>query len=795
MFNFFQERRFTKRFYLLTAVFFVLLLAFWFSLPKQLFKSPTSFVVLDRDGKLLSASTASDGQWRFPSSDTIPEKFKKAIVAFEDKRFYFHPGVDPLALARALRVNLQSGRIKSGGSTLSMQVIRLSRKQNRNLWQKLIESILAIRLELGYSKKEILNLYASNAPFGGNVVGLEAASWRYYGRPAADLSWGEMAALAVLPNNPSSVNPSKNQEELRRKRDFLIDKLLAKKILDQQSAALAKLEPLPGVPKPLPQEAPHLLARFRKEFKPISGQNTLLNSTLKANLQIQINAVLDRYHPFNLSNSIRNAAVLVMEVETGEVLAYVGNIYRPENGNLQSHVDVINAPRSPGSLLKPILYASLLSDGAILPHTLIADIPTAISGYTPQNFDLNFDGAVAASAVISRSLNVPSVRMLQTYRTEKIYNLLGRMGTKTLKKPASHYGLSLILGGGESSLWELSGMYASMARTLNNQYDYNGKYNPEEYQAPTYRPKTLKKPIKSQLVSDAPLDAGAIWHTFNAMQEVMRPGEEALWRNFSSSQRIAWKTGTSFGFRDAWAIGLSPKYVVGVWVGNADGEGRPGLTGIQAAAPILFDIFRLLPQGKWFEAPFDKMLEMEVCNQSGHRVSALCNQIDTLWVPKAGLQSKVCNYHQQINVDASGKWRVNDACYPVAAMQQVSFFVLPPAMEWFYKKRNPAYANLPTFLPNCKPEEENQRMLELIYPRDLAKIYIPLELNGERGKVVFEAAHRQSNATIFWHLNDKYLTSTDGIHQIALQAPAGKHTITLLDNQGTKLVHRFEVIY
>jgi len=249
----------------ITLVIVALLLAwFYFSLSSTLFNYPTSFVIEDKNGNLLNASIAADGQWRFPYNEDVPDKFSKCITTFEDKRFYYHPGVDILALARAFKTNIANKEIVQGGSTITMQVIRLSRhKQKRNLWQKIIESIQAVRLECSYSKKKIMSLYASNAPFGSNVVGLDAASWRYFGRSADKLSWGEMASLAVLPNAPALVHPGKNREVLLRKRNELLDKLFANNTIDKTTSNLAKLEPLPGKPLALPQLAPHLLQRFK----------------------------------------------------------------------------------------------------------------------------------------------------------------------------------------------------------------------------------------------------------------------------------------------------------------------------------------------------------------------------------------------------------------------------------------------------------------------------------------------------------------------------------------------------
>ncbi|MEP7143055.1 MAG: transglycosylase domain-containing protein, partial [Ferruginibacter sp.] len=377
-------------------VLIALLSWFWLSLPNQLFNTPTSYVIEDKDGNLLNASIAEDGQWRFPYNKKVPQKFIDCITTFEDKRFFYHPGVDPIAIARAIIKNIKNKGVVQGGSTINMQVMRLSKGDNRRtIWNKLKESILAIRLQCGYSKKEVLALYAANAPFGSNVVGLDAAAWRYFGRNPAKLSWGEMAALAVLPNAPALVHPGKNRAVLLKKRNALLDQLMAAGKIDAGTCALAKLETLPGAPLPLPQNAPHLLQRFKMYNKLVKGP-TIIITTLDGNLQKNVAAIVQQHQSVLKGNGINNACALVLDVETGNTLAYVGNIYAPANREMESDVDVIAAPRSPGSALKPILYAAMLSDGLILPNSIIPDIPTQIGNYSPKNFDLGYDGAVPA---------------------------------------------------------------------------------------------------------------------------------------------------------------------------------------------------------------------------------------------------------------------------------------------------------------------------------------------------------------------------------------------------------------
>ena len=429
---------------LLTSLL-VSLITFWYCLPKELFDNNCSTVLYSSEGTLLNARTSEDGQWRFPHNPEVPEKFEKAILTFEDRFFNYHIGINPVSMLRSLKKNIQSGKVVSGGSTISMQVIRLHRQgKARTIREKIIEIVLALRLELRYSKSEILAYYASNAPFGGNVIGIDAACWRYFDQPPENLSWGQAATLAVLPNSPGMVHPGRNREVLLAKRNHLLSRLNKAGYLDSLELQLAMAEPLPGAPYPLPQHAPHLFERVRAMG--YDGQN--IYSTLKEGLQLSVNQIAREHHLKQRQNNVNNIAILVAETLSGEVIAYTGNIYEPASPQHGMHVDLITARRSPGSLLKPFLYASLLTDGLLLPQTLVPDIPTNFKGFSPENFNRTYDGAVPASRALSRSLNVPSVKMLQTYSSEKFLDQLKAIGFSTFNMPASHYGLSIILGVG-----------------------------------------------------------------------------------------------------------------------------------------------------------------------------------------------------------------------------------------------------------------------------------------------------------------------------------------------------------
>ncbi len=774
-----------KRYLTLIGAGIVLFIVWWYSLPRPLFSDPASTVIESREGVLLGAHIADDGQWRFPDADAVPEKYKTCLLAFEDQYFYWHPGVNPLSVIRALVQNIRSGAVVSGGSTITMQLIRLSRKgKPRTFKQKLLEISLAIRAELSWSKEELLALYASHAPFGSNVVGLDAAAWRYYGRRADELSWAESATLAVLPNAPSLIYPGKRNEVLRKKRNRLLDRLEEEGKIDAATNELAQLEPLPERVFAIPREAPHLLGRVMRE-RP--GERVI--TTLSSELQSHVNELV-RQHLVRLkANEIHNAAVMVMKVEKGEVLAYIGNSPDFAGGLHGEAVDIISSPRSSGSILKPFLYAAMQDDGLILPNTLVPDIPTQIGGFSPQNFNLQYAGAVPAAMALSRSLNIPAVRMLRDFSYERFYSLMKRLGFSTLDYPASHYGLSIILGGAEVSLWDLAGAYASMGRLLIRYEEEDGVSWEDDFRHPVYEHKEF--PIK--VPARPPLSAGAVWLTFDALLKVNRPDEESGWESFSSSRQVAWKTGTSFGFRDAWAVGLNRDFLVAVWCGNADGEGRPNITGTTAAAPVMFDVFSLLPAGKWFIRPDDEMKAIPVCRESGYRAGVYCGEADTVMVMQKGLNTEVCPYHRLVHLDRTGKWQVSSACVPVTEMLHQPWFVLPPVMEWYYKRQNPFYRPLPPFRPDCS-EVSALNVMEMIYPRENNQVFVPVQLDGTPGQVILEAAHSSPDAVIFWHLDEQYLGQTSGTHQMLIHPLPGSHRITLIDNQGNQLVKPIVVV-
>ena len=770
----------------ISGMILISFLMFYLCLPDPLFDSPYSTVLEDRNGTLIGARIADDEQWRFPISKKVPEKFKVAIIEFEDRNFESHFGVDPFAIARALKQNYNAGEVVSGASTLSMQVIRLAKgNPSRTIGEKIKEMVQATRLEFAYTKDEILSLYAAHAPFGGNVVGLETASWRYFGRSAHQLSWAEIAVIAVLPNSPALIHPGRNRDDLLAKRNRLLKRLFESERMDSMTYKLSLLEPLPVKPIALPNEAPHMISKFlTSDYK---GER--IRSSIDLELQKKVNQVVDRNHEKLKANGIQNASVIVLDVREQEVFAYVGNTKRDSKKHGQD-VDVITSPRSSGSILKPLLYILKMNEGEIMPNSLVPDVPSKFSDYSPQNYNRGYDGAVSASEALSRSLNVPAVYMLQEFGVGKFHYFLNELGLSTINKPPEHYGLSLILGGAEITLKDIASVYGALAYQLNN-YDPRDD-NKVRYKSIDFSELEIINAKENDSGKKIAISEGAIWSGFQAMIEVNRPNGEASWRRFQNARKVAWKTGTSYGYRDGWAVGITPEYVVGVWVGNADGEGRPELTGLKAAGPILFDVFDVLPQTTWFKEPVYEMEEILVCEESGHRAGIYCPNPTIDRVPKSTLATKACPYHQRVHVNKLGTLRKNSSCSELTNLEAKNWFVLPPVQEWYYKKSHAEYQILPPLAENCG--EENQITMKLIYPFNSSLIYVPKEIDGSKGKTVFEIAHRNQDTKIFWHLNGDYIGETETFHQFALSPNPGSHTLVLVDESGQRLEHKFQVV-
>lgn len=767
--------------YILCITAGYILLLWVFCLPRDLFEDVNySTVVEDCNGKLLGARIADDGQWRFPvraaevdSNDgELPEKFVTALLEFEDRRFYKHDGVSLRSLARAVQQNIRSGRVVSGGSTITMQVIRLSRRGERTLWTKAVECFMATRLEMRYSKDEILRMYASHAPFGGNVVGIDAALWRYLGSDECEMSWAEAATLAVLQNSPSSITPWKNRASLLEKRNRLLTRLCRSGHITEDECEIALEEPLLDHPYPMPQFATHLVEWHNK-----ADHGQKITTAVDLELQKQVEDVTLRWsQEFRLSGAHDLAAVII-DVKSGEVVAYCGNADMDYERS-GKWVDIARAPRSSGSILKPLLYYAALADGRILPQTLLSDVPTDFGGFAPKNFSGAFYGAVPADEAIAQSLNVPCVDMLRQYGVLRFVELLRKCGLSTLKDSPSKYGLSLILGGAEVTLLEVTKAYANMAVCYQSHSCVSLTDSAAECMdgCPESSPSVFT-------------DMVALYYTFEAMRKVNRP-DQLDWRRVSSVQNVAWKTGTSYGSRDAWAIGLTPDYAVGVWVGNADGSGTPNLTGARTAGPVMFDLIGLLPFSDWFEKP-EACNSVSVCRHSGYRAGRYCTGTEECLVPSAGTTSRICPYCHPVHLSADGQYQVADRSEPTITR---NMFSLPPTVEYYYRQEHPEYTPLPPMKVSLNQLGKKASPMKFLYPNEGSVIKIPRQIDGTKGQLSCTIAHPDVTSEVFWHSGNSFIGVTQDVHTMSLDLEPGTHTISAVDCAGNTVSVTFSVV-
>jgi len=774
--------------------------------PPGDFPENRSTAILDLHGRLLGATTASDGQWRFPEADSVPFRFRQAVLAAEDKRFLVHPGIDPLAILRAVDDNSRPHRRIQGASTLTMQVARMLRRSRgasprRTLLAKFAEAGLALRLEWWNRKETILSLWASNAPFGGNVVGLEAAAWRWYGTTPEDLTWGQCATLAAIPNAPSHLlGRIDERTALLARRETILARLREEGVLDSAEWSLARSEPLPDHPHALPRLAPHALARLAKV-----GPGRRWTSTLDLDLQTEV-ARLARAQLQELSlQGVEGLSVLVAEIPGGDTLprlrAWIGDA-GPQ------HVDLALAPRSTASTLKPFLYGLLLDQGRILPQQWLLDVPSRWGDYRPQNASGRFEGALPADEALARSLNVPWVRELEALGLEPFLGLLRRAGFAHLHRTAEEYGLPLILGGAEANLVELAGAYAAFARggvAAPFEFARAGGHSlslggpPAEGQAPPRSPaeaeilfaRAMSEPSSQRRI----LSEEASWLVLEALRRPGRIEEEEAWRAYAQGRPLAWKTGTSFGFRDAWTIAVRPRWVVAVWAGDPQGAGRPQLWGSTAAAPLAFRIQPLLPHRNspgWFPAPRG-LASVEICPETGWRRSSACPPGTTTLAPKAGLSAPPDPWHHLRPFDASGTWRVRSTCEDPHRTVQRPVLELPAAIEALMRRERPgALPDPPAWREGCDPSDLGGK-IQILIPEEGSRIVLPRDIDGSVQKLAIQVGHRERDAAVRCFLDEKDLGISEQFRDFLVQPAPGAHTVLCQDDEGSQARARFSV--
>jgi len=613
-------------------------------------------------------------------------------------------------------------------------------------------------------------MYACHAPMGGNIIGLEAACLRYFGKAPYMLSWAEAAMLAVLPNSPSLIRIDNEHKTLLKKRNNLLKRIYEKGIMNKPDYMQAMYEPLPEKKYAMPFSAPHA-ARLLHTRYPSEIITTTLDEAIQQTTQYTITNYLNEISRYGISN----AAVLVAETKSGKVRAYCGSqAFFAES--TQGQVDGIQAPRSTGSLLKPFLYAGLLDNGDFLLSSKTKDVPTFYGTFVPYNANREYAGMVSIRNALIQSLNVPAVRLLSYYGLGNFYRLLKSAGLTTLFRSPGDYGLTLVIGGAEATLWDLCGLY----RMLGN----GGVISP----LVLTEGDTLSSQNKESVLSNS-----SCWQILETLKELRRPGSEFYWNYFENQWPIAWKTGTSYGQRDAWAIGVTPQWVIGVWAGNFTGIGNPELGGAKTAGPLLFEIFSHLPRNSeeaWFDEPVVDQKLVKICRETGYPASTLCPDTYEVLLPMNVEPSQLCPYHKVFFMDSSKTYQVCSLCWGEKGGIPDTLLVYPPDALAQIRKLGRKAEGIPKHKPDC-PSLSRENPISIIYPATHTGIWLPRGITGKKQKAVLKAAHSNAQASIYWYLDNKYLGKTEDNHELAADLESGMHRLTLVDDEGHRRMITF----
>jgi penicillin-binding protein 1C len=759
------------------AIPFCAAVLFFLLIPLPRFPVDYSAVVLDANGEILHVFLNKNQQWCMPPDPSfkIPGKLQAAVLEYEDRWFRWHPGVNPAAAVRALAQNAKSGDVRSGASTITMQVARLARSKARTLPNKILEMLQALKLEALHSKKWILQSYLDHAPYGRNVVGVRAASLRYYGKTPERLSWAEAATLAVLPNGPGLIAPGVRTDLLKKKRDRLLLRLVHEKLIDEDTYALSLIEPIPAESRPFAGLAPHLARRLHSSA---GDGRFIFATTIRKDIQARVESLVAAHSQRMRELGIRNAAALVVETATGKVRAYVGSQdFFDFRG--QGQVDGLTAPRSPGSLLKPFLYAMAMDQGILLPQTRVKDVPTYYGAFSPANASQKYDGLVTVKDALIRSLNVPAVRILHTMGVDPFHHFLKAAGVKTLFRSAEEYGLPLVLGGAEVTAWDMAVLF----RGLGN----GGRFLPLNI---------LEDSADRDDSSGASplISPGASYLTLTMLKELKRPEAEIYWDRYQNQWPIAWKTGTSYGQRDAWAAGVSPQWTLVVWVGNFDGEENANISGAPCAGTLLFTIYNSLPKNNrdgWFSAPVHDLDAARLCLESGYLAGPLCEKTQTVEAPRYMKPLRLCPYHQKLFLSEDGRFQVCSACWEVGKVRETVRLVFPADVVQYLRESGKPVADLPGHKPTCTAQKAEDA-LEILYPTDDARLWIPRDLDGRLEKVTFRAAHREKEMLLYWYLDDVFVGTSRNRHAKSLLLTFGAHTLEIIDENGNRARVNFQ---
>jgi len=755
-----------------TIPILIFFLTIWLiPLPKEKLTPPPSTTVLDRAGKMLRVFLSQDEMWQIPiSAEKISSTLKKAVIGYEDKYFYWHLGVNPIAIIRAAIANLKAGKIVQGGSTLTMQVARMMEPKERTIPNKLIEIFRALQLELCYSKEEILTFYFNMAPYGGNIVGVGAASYLYFNKSPDQLSLGECALLATIPNSPNLFRPDIDLQATNKARAKVLKLLHNSGKISPQQLEEALSEPIPEKRYDLPFLIPHLSTKLLQMYP----QNSLLETTIDEKIQQLSTEILQTHLKPWQRQGINNGAVVVIENQSQHILAMVGSYDFFDEPN-QGQVNGAMAPRSPGSALKPFIYALGIEHGLIAPQSLLYDIPVEYSGYRPINYDETYHGVVTAENALIRSLNIPAVNLTAQLGDNGIYYFLKEAGISTLPKPKEHYGLSLILGGCEVTLLELTNLYSGLAN--------GGKFR-------SYR--FLKAQLEEQ--GQQLLNEGACYIMSEMLSQLRRPDLPSSWEFSLNLPKIAWKTGTSYGHRDAWSIGYTPQYTIGVWVGNFDGKGVPALVGAEVAAPILFSLFTALEKSsdnRWFVQPAS-IDRRQVCAVSGLPLSKNCASVkDELCLPGIS-PNQPCNIHQLILVDKKTGKRLCSHCRIGRKYEEKIVEQWPVEIATWLERNGYPIEKIAEHLAGCSKLASGEKPV-IRSPSDSAEFKIRPTVALKYQKILLDASVSNRTKKIFWFLNGKLIFSGTPAQKVFIAPKIGSHNLMCMDDEGRSSEVKFVV--
>ncbi len=741
-----------------------------FPLPLGALHRAPARVVTDAHGVPLRIFLPADGRYRMPVrlADVSP-LMVRTLVGSEDRWFWWHPGVNPFAVGRAMVTNLRAGRVVSGASTIPMQIARLVEPKRRTLGGKVAEALRALQLEWYDDKEELLELYLNLTPYGANLEGVGSAAWFYFGKRADQLSLGEAALLTTLPRSPVAYDPVRHPAAATRARDRVLRQLLARGVVTEREVQDALLHSVPSRRQPAPFEAPHF-ARLAVERLPAT------DATIRTSLDLDTQRATERRVRTRIDSlraeGLGNAAVVVIDNATRSVRAMVGSAGFFETAQ-QGQVNGALAARSPGSTLKPLLYAQALDAGLIAPASFMLDVPTDFAGYVAENYDGEYRGRVTATDALRWSLNAPAVRLLARAGLREFHQLLNAGGLATLDKPPLHYGLPLVLGAGEARLVDLVNLYATLADGgMHRQW--------------TLSEQTPAKPTR--LVSAA---AAAL--VTRVLGEVERPDMPAAWELTRDVPAVAWKTGTSYGHRDAWAIGFSRTLSIGVWVGNLDGSAQKGISGARHAGPLLFDVFRALESASELPLPgLEDVADVRVCAESHQLPGPFCPRKTRIEVIPGVTQLRTCEDHRRVFVDTVSGERLSGDCLADRPHRAVVLEVLPAELMAWHRAQGRATGTMPPLSAACTgvPGAEPPR---IVTPVAATPYVLRAEAPPEHQRIALTAQAAAGARRLYWYQDGALVGSAEPGSTVFVNPEIGEHELVVVDDSGRADELRYRV--